>query len=163
MSTRKISRVDSVDQTCASLGEKIRAAIEEQSQRQTRAKGLIADRLAELADEHADFTVEGLWHDLRRLSPHIGRATVFRTVEMLVSGGLLNRIDFADGSHTYRACGEDHHHHITCIRCHRVVDVEVCIPREQLDQIGKQTDFLIESHTLTLFGLCGECRKSMGE
>ncbi len=146
-----------------SLGERIRAALEEQSQRQTRAKSQIAGRLAELAEEHADFTVEELWRDLLRHSPHIGRATVFRAVEQLVGAGLLNRIDFADGSHTYRACGEDHHHHLTCIQCHRVVDIDVCIPREVLDQIGQQTDFLIEGHLLTLFGLCMDCRKQQGE
>jgi len=148
-----------MDPTPNSLGERIRAALEEQCQRQTRAKSQIADRLAELAEEHANFTVEGLWHDLLRLSPHIGRATVFRAVEQLVGAGLLNRIDFADGSHTYRACGEDHHHHLTCIQCHRVVDIDVCIPREVLDKIGQQTHFLIEGHTLTLFGLCTECQR----
>jgi Fur family ferric uptake transcriptional regulator len=141
------------------LGEKIRTAIEEQSRRQTRTKGQIADRLAELAEERADFTVEALLNDLRRLSPHIGRATVYRAVEMLVNLGLLNRIDFADGSHTYRACGNDHHHHLTCVQCHRVVDIDVCIPREQFDQISEQTDFLIEGHSLTLYGLCIECQK----
>lgn len=151
-----------IDATHNLLGEKIRAAIEAQGQRQTHPKSQIADRLAELANERTDFTVEELWHDLRRLSPHIGRATVFRTVEMLVGMGLLNRIDFADGTHTYRACGDDHHHHLTCIRCHRVVDVSVCIPSEQLEQIGKQTDFLIEGHSLTLFGLCNECRMLLG-
>lgn len=148
-----------VNRTLNSPGRKIRAAIEEQSQRQTRAKSQIADRLVELAEERVDFTVEGLWHDLRGHNPHIGRATVFRAVEMLVSEGLLNRIDFADGSHTYRACGNDHHHHLTCIQCHRVVDIDVCLPHEQLDQIGQQNEFLIEGHSLTLFGLCGECQK----
>ena len=148
-----------MDPTRNSLGEKIRAAFGELSQRQTQAKSQIADRLAELAETHADFTVEELWHDLRRFNPHIGRATIFRAVEMLVATGLLNRIDFSDGSHTYRACGDDHHHHLTCIQCHRVVDIDVCIPSEQFEQIGTQNDFLIEGHSLTLFGLCGECQK----
>ncbi len=81
---------------------------------------------------------------------------------MLVSVGLLNRIDFSDGSHTYRACGDEHHHHLTCIQCHRVVDIDVCIPSEQFEQIGKQNDFLIAGHSLTLFGLCSECQKLPG-
>jgi len=150
-----------MDQNPNRLGEKIRAAIEEKGQRQTHAKSQIANRLAELAEQGGDFTVEGLWRDLRQVSPHIGRATVFRAVEMLVDLGLLNRIDFSDGSHTYRACGNDHHHHLTCVQCHRVVDIDVCISQEQIDQIGKQNDFLIEGHTLTLFGLCSECRYSL--
>jgi len=151
-----------LDSRPLSLSEKIREEIETQGQRQTRAKNQIADRLSELAAEQTDFTVEELWRDLRRVNPHIGRATVFRVVERLVNVGLLNRIDFSDGSHTYRACGERHHHHLTCTQCHRVVDIDVCLPHEMLDQIGQQTDFLIAGHSLTIFGLCTECRK-MGE
>jgi Fur family transcriptional regulator, ferric uptake regulator len=142
-----------------SPGERIRSTLEAQSQRQTRAKRQIADHLAELADKHTDFTVEELWRDLRQLNSTIGRATVFRAVELLVASGLLNRIDFADGSHTFRACGEEHHHHLTCVQCHRVVDVNVCIPHELLDQVGQQTAFRIQGHSITLFGLCEECQK----
>lgn len=146
-----------------SSGEKIRAAIEEQGQRQTRAKYQIANHLAEMADRNAGFTVEELWHDLQQNNPHIGRATVFRAVELLFNQGLLNRIDFADGTHTYCACGKDHHHHLTCIRCHRVVDIDVCIPREQLDKISQQNHFQIEGHSLTLFGLCAECQEELAK
>ncbi len=141
------------------LGGKIRAAIEEHSQRQTRPRNQIADRLAKLASEGADFTIEELWHDLRLLDHHLGRATVFRTVEMLVSQGLLNRIDFADGRHTYRACGDNHHHHLTCKQCHRVIDIDVCLPTEELEKISRQNDFIIEGHSLTLFGFCSDCQK----
>jgi len=106
-----------------------------------------------------DFSVEDLWHDLQRFDASLGRATVFRAVEMLVNMGLLNRIEFADGSHTYRACGDEHHHHLTCRKCHRVVDVDVCIPQDQLAEIGKRTDFVIEGHSLVLFGICADCRE----
>jgi Fur family ferric uptake transcriptional regulator len=142
-----------------SMGDKIRAAFDEQGQRQTRPRNQIADRLAELASDGVDFTIEELWHDLRVLDPHLGRATVFRAIEMLVGLGLLNRIDFADGSHTYRACGDTHHHHLTCVQCHRVVDIDVCLPTEELAKIGRQNGFIIEGHSLTLFGLCSDCQK----
>ncbi len=141
------------------IGEKIRAAFLEQGQRQTRPRNQIAARLTELASSGEDFSVEKLWHDLQQYDPHLGRATVFRAVEMLVNMGLLNRIEFADGSHTYRACGNNHHHHLTCVKCHCVVDVDVCIPEGKLADIGQQTDFEIEGHSLVLFGLCAECRK----
>jgi|SRR5271157_279605 len=142
-----------------SIAVKIRAAFEEQGQRQTQPRNLIASRLAELAASGTDFTVEELWHDLQRSDPHLGRATVFRAVEMLVGQGLLHRIEFADGSHVYRACGDGHHHHLTCIHCHRVVDVEVCLEKEMLEKVGEKNNFVIEGHTLTLYGLCPDCRK----
>ena len=99
----------------------------------------------------ADFTVEDLWQELRQVEPAIGRATVYRAVEKLVNMGLLARIEFADGTHHYRVCGgNEHHHHLTCTQCHRVVDIDICLPAAQFTSIGNQADFVIEGHSLTL-------------
>ena len=143
------------------FAEKIYAAFDEVSQRSTRPRKLIADRLIELADSGADFTVEDLWQELRQAEPRIGRATVYRAVEKLVTRGLLARIEFADGTHHYRVCGgNEHHHHLTCTQCHRVVDIDLCLPAAQFATIGNQEDFVIEGHALTLFGRCKNCQKS---
>ena len=143
-----------------STGSKIREALAEQGQRWTRQKDQIANRLSELAITGADFTIEDLWQDLRLADPHVGRATIFRAVERLANQGLLNRIEFADGSHTYRACGDSrHHHHLTCIKCHQVVEIEICLPTEKFALIGLENNYKIEGHSLTLFGLCEVCQK----
>jgi Fur family transcriptional regulator, ferric uptake regulator len=141
------------------IAEQIYAAFDEVSQRNTRPRKLIADRLIELESLGADFTVEELWQELRQDEPRIGRATVYRAVEKLVNMGLLARIEFADGTHHYRVCGgNEHHHHLTCTQCHRVVDIDICLPADQLATIGKQEGFVIEGHSLTLFGRCKNCR-----
>jgi Fe2+ or Zn2+ uptake regulation protein len=147
------------DRNLATFNEKIRAAFEERGRRKTQPRQRIADRLAELAANGQDFSVEDLWHDLKQFEPHLGRATVFRAIEMLVNLGLLNRIDFSDGSHTYRACGDNHHHHLTCTKCHRIVDVDVCVSETEMAGIGQKNDFEIAGHSLVLFGLCADCRK----
>ena len=141
------------------FSSKIRTALSEPGQRRTRQKDQIADRLVELASAGIDFTIEDLWQGLRQSDPHLGRATIFRAVETLATKGLLNRIDFSDGSHTYRACGETHHHHLTCMQCHQVVDIEICLPNDLLASIGEKSHYMIEGHSLTLFGLCERCQK----
>ncbi|GCF08721.1 Fur family transcriptional regulator [Dictyobacter arantiisoli] len=141
------------------IGDKILAAFEEMSQRNTRPRRLIAERLVELAQKGDDFTTDDLWQELRAIEPTIGRATVFRSIEKLVDQSLLDRIEFADGSHHYRVCGGTHHHHLTCTKCHRVVEVHLCLPAEQLHAIGDQTNFQIEGHALSLFGRCQNCRQ----
>src|SRR5947209_903006 len=138
--------------------DRIYAAFDEVSQRNTRPRRIIADRLVELAQNGADFTIDDLWQNLREVEPHLGRATVYRAVEKLVVMGLLDRIEFADGTHHYRVCGDRHHHHLTCTQCHRVVEVDVCLPADQFKAIGNQTHFAIEGHSLTLFGRCENCR-----
>lgn len=140
------------------IANKIYAAFDEVSQRNTRPRKLIAERLVECASSGTDFTTDELWQELRTIEPKLGRATVFRAVEKLANMGVLDRIEFADGTHHYRVCGETHHHHLTCTRCHRVVEVNICLPVDQFQAISKQTDFAIEGHTLTIFGRCKECR-----
>jgi Fe2+ or Zn2+ uptake regulation protein len=139
------------------IAEKIYAAFDEVSQRNTRPRKLIAERLIELAGSGTHFTTDELWQELRHVEPKLGRATVFRTVEKLANMGILDRVEFADGTHQYRVCGETHHHHLTCTQCHRVVELDVCLPVDQFHTISNQTDFVIEGHTLTIFGRCKEC------
>ena len=148
----------SPENTFPALGEKIRAALVEDGQRQTRAKTEIAGRLAKFAADGNVFTIESLWQDLQLLDSHLGRATVFRAVETLVDKGLLNRIEFIDGGHAYRACGDAHHHHVICTNCHRVVDIDICLPEGQLAEVGEKTDFKIDRHSLAFFGLCPDCK-----
>jgi Fur family ferric uptake transcriptional regulator len=127
--------------------------------RSTRPRRLIAEHLAALAASGAVFTLEDLWHDLQQLDPQVGRATVYRAVELLTEHGVLDRVEFSDGSHRYRVCGTSHHHHLTCTRCHQVVEVATCLPVEQLTAIAAQNNFALEGHSLELFGRCARCRE----
>ena len=140
------------------IADKIWAAFGEASQRNTRPRRVIAERLVELAASGADFTADELWQELRQVEPRLGRATLYRSLEMLVNAGLLDRVEFADGTHHYRVCGGSHHHHLTCTQCHRVVEISVCLPDDQLSAIASQTNFDIEGHSLALFGRCPSCR-----
>ena len=72
---------------------------------------------------------------------------------------VLDRIDFTDGTHYFRLCGsESHHHHLACTKCHRVVDLDFCLDEDQIATIGRKESFSIEDHAITLFGLCKDCR-----
>jgi Fe2+ or Zn2+ uptake regulation protein len=124
----------------------------------TRPRRLIAERLAALATSGADFSADSLWHDLQGREPHVGRATVYRAVDVLLGRGVLDRVSFANGTHRYRLCGGAHHHHVTCTQCHRVVEVGICLPQELLAAVASTTDFALEGHALELFGRCAECR-----
>lgn len=138
--------------------ETIRAAFARLGQRDTRPRRLLAERLAQLAAAGEDFSAEELWHDVQHIEPRLGRATVYRTLETLLGQGMLDRIEFADGTHRFRLCGGEHHHHLTCTACHRVVEVDACLPREVFTAIAEQTGFRLEGHSLEIFGRCVACR-----
>jgi Fur family transcriptional regulator, ferric uptake regulator len=126
--------------------------------RNTRPRRLIAQRLAELAARGEDFATDELWQELLRVDPQLGRATVFRSVDVLVEQGVLDRVPFADGTHRYRVCGGPHHHHLTCTRCHQIVELALCLPEGELSALASQTGFDIEGHAIEVFGRCPACR-----
>src|SRR5919197_2815854 len=53
----------------------------------------------------------------------VGRATVYRTLDLLARYGMLTRVH-VDGCHGYTLCDEGHHHHLLCSACSRVVPIE---------------------------------------
>ena len=146
------------DQTPITV-ERILALFDTLGLRATRTRRLIAEQLAAIAASGADFTIENLWQELREVDPQLGRATVYRAVEVLMDQGLFHCLLFADGSYRYRLCGGSHHHHIICTQCQRVAEVNVCLPPEMFVTIATTTDFALEGHSLELFGRCANCRE----
>jgi len=143
------------------IEQRVGEAFREISIRATRPREAIARQLTELGEKGESFSADDFLRRLRRAAPGIGRATVYRSIEKLVALRLLDRIDFEDGTHVYRLCGSaGHHHHLACTACHRVVDLDVCLDKGQIEAIGRREHFRIENHAITLFGRCRECAKA---
>ena len=139
--------------------KRITDAFQEFSERSTTARQAIARGLIRLGKSGAAFTTDDLIQRLHRSHPRIGRATVYRSIEKLVKMKVLDRIDFTDGTHSFRLCSSGgHHHHLACTSCHRVVDMDFCLDQGTMESIGREKGFTIEDHSITLFGLCKDCR-----
>ena len=140
------------------IENRITAAFNQFSERSTLPRQAIAESLIRLGRTGAAFSAEDLLKRLRRTNPRIGRATVYRSIDKLARMKVLDRIDFSDGTHCFRLCGiEKHHHHLACTKCHRVVDLDFCLQDDQIAAIGKRESFAIKDHAITLFGLCKDC------
>ncbi len=113
-------------------------------------------RLLEGRTEH--FTAADLESDVRRRRLSIGRATIFRTLDLLVDLHAVERLDLPGGDHAYVVCEPNHHHHLVCSSCGRSLDIEDHGLRAVVAEIARQTDFEIDEHRLELFGRCSECR-----
>ena len=138
---------------------RISEAFREIGERRTGPRRAIARSLIRFGRSGIAFSADDLLKRLRRTNPKIGRATVFRSIEKLVRKGVLDRIEFADGTHSFRLCeNERHHHHLACTNCHRVIELDFCMDSDRIAAIGKQESFEIDGHSITLFGLCKFCQ-----
>jgi len=115
--------------------------------------------VAELVSEReGHFTAADLISDARRKRLPLGRATIFRNLDLLTSLGALERLDLPSGEHAYVACEpEQHHHHVVCRQCGRSVEVEDSGLQSVVSEIARRSGYLIDTHRLELFGLCPDC------
>lgn len=115
-------------------------------------------RVAELiGGRTGHFTAADLLEDAARRDLPAGRATVFRSLELLVELGLVERLDLPTGGHAYIRCEPVHHHHVVCGACGRSVEVEDCGMTAVAREVARRTGFSIDGHRLELYGRCPDC------
>lgn len=114
--------------------------------------------VAEVLDRERPFTAEEVVTALRGGTPEIGRATVYRTLELLASVDVLSRVLRSDGHPAYIAGNPGHRHHLVCSDCGVAVAFSACPVDELVGTLSRETRFQIEGHTLGIFGLCPKCQ-----
>jgi Fur family ferric uptake transcriptional regulator len=130
-------------------------ALEEAGYRLTAQRRAVADLIAS-HDGH--FTANDLIADSRRRRLGVGRATIFRSVEVLTELGLIERLDLPDGGHALVACRSEHHHHLVCSSCGRSTEVAATGLSSILRDVATRSGYRISSHRLEVFGLCPACQ-----
>src|SRR5258708_11647888 len=87
---------------------------------------------------------ESLSYDLH--PEGVGRATVYRTLDLLERYGMLTRVHL-DGCHGYTLCDEGHHHHLLCGECSRVLPVDATGVEAEILRLAHQLKFRVDTHT----------------
>ena len=103
------------------------------------------------------FTAEQLVAELGAGPQAIGRATVYRTLEVLASVDVITRIVSPDGHPSYISGSPGHRHHLLCQNCGTTVTFTACPMPDLINDLAKDTNFLIQDHTLEVFGVCPDC------
>lgn len=104
------------------------------------------------------FSADDLYAELRAGGSGTGRATVFRTLDLLVGLRILGRVHRPDGSHGYVVREPGHRHHLICSSCGTVVEFQGCNVADLVDDLADRTQFRIDGHWLEFFGLCVRCQ-----
>lgn len=105
------------------------------------------------------FTANDVYAATQESAPEVGRATVFRTLEILERSGVVSRMHSREGCATYTCCTQlQHHHHLVCSTCGTVIEVPGCSLAEVIDAAQTQHGFAVEGHVLEIYGRCRDCQ-----
>src|SRR5215203_7480518 len=110
-----------------------------------------------LADRDHLFTAQEAWEQVQATGLQIGRATVFRTLDLLAELGALDRVHEGDGCHRYILCAPAHHHHLMCTECGRVQPFAAPEVEAIISHVAQEANFEPLTHHLELVGRCGDC------
>ena len=113
-------------------------------------------RVIRESNEH--LTANEVFENARRLLPGISFATVYNSLRYLKDAGYIAEISFGNGASRFDPLTSRHDHAI-CIKCNKLVDMEIELPPEIINLAADFSKFKIESIELTLRGLCPNCGK----
>lgn len=140
-----------VTKRSASVTDQIMGTLQERGYRSTAPRRTLA---AAIGEQEHHFTAEGLRH---RLPPKVGRATVYRTLKILVESGVLCRVLLEDGELHYQLSFQGHHHHLLCVQCGSSQDLTGCDIEDVLISTSARHGFELSGHWLEVYGRCREC------
>jgi Fur family transcriptional regulator, ferric uptake regulator len=113
-----------------------------------------------LSKQPCALTAQEIEADLRRKGHRVGLATVYRTLELLADMKLVGRLEVGQGIARYEPLtpGGDHHHHLVCDHCGRVIPFDDDELEQTIDRLTRKVRFQVAEHDVVLHGACRACR-----
>ncbi len=109
---------------------------------------------------HGHFDVDELYWRLSQQNIKVSKASIYRSLPLLMECGLIREVDFSDGHwHYEHVYGHPHHCHLRCLGCGRVVEFEEPLVAQVEQNLVDKYGFVIKDHTLTVQGYCPRCQK----
>lgn len=125
--------------------------------RVTRQRQVILDAICQ-ANGHS--SAAEIFYLARKLDESIDRSTIYRTLEVFVELGLVNRGENAEGIRVYEFIQEEPHHHLICKHCGVEIDIENQIVNDFYLELQQHYHYSVEMDHLIVFGVCPGCNQS---
>ena len=127
-----------------------------------RGLKLTAERQAlfdELFARHEHLEADELLVRLRANHKKISRATIYRTLDLLADSGIVGKVRISEAGYRYeRLRAGDHHDHLICKECGRVVEFYEQRIEELQDEVCERYGFILLDHSHQMRGICRQCR-----
>jgi Fur family transcriptional regulator, ferric uptake regulator len=133
-------------------------AMEESGHRLGGARKAVVELLS-----HQDccLSAQEIRDQLRSEGTEVGLASVYRTIELLLGLGLVQRVDVGEGGQRYEAIvpGGEHHHHAVCESCGRVTAFEDPRLERAIERVSGRIGQSVSGHDVLLRGTCARCER----
>ena len=139
--------------------EKLKEQLKTEGYKLTPQRRAILNVIADNEGKH--LSTEEIYDIVKISCPEIGLATVYRTLQLLEKMTVVCRMNFDDGCNRYELVHkyEDHqHHHLVCLKCGSVEEVEDDLLEALEEKIRVKYDFNITNHSVKFFGYCSKCK-----
>ena len=102
---------------------------------------------------------EDVYMAIKTRKTHVSRATVYRTLDILVQNGFARKLNLGDGRARYEPkIDSPHHDHMICNNCGKIIEFVNDEIEKMQEEITKQHQFKLQQHIHQLFGICKECQ-----
>lgn len=116
--------------------------------------------LREIFATHYHFEADELLARMKDKGVKISRATVYRTLELLVKSGMVRRVHLGEDHYHYEhVSGNSHHDHLICTTCGGVIEFHDELLEQRQREICEKKRFTPTFHNLQILGVCGSCRR----
>jgi Fur family ferric uptake transcriptional regulator len=124
---------------------------------------LTSERVAlvrEIFSTHYHFEADELLFKMKEKGVKISRATVYRTLELLVKSGMVRRVHLGEDHYHYEhVTGNSHHDHLICTTCGGVIEFHDDVLEKRQLEICERKKFTPTFHNLQILGVCDSCRR----
>ena len=134
----------------------LKKVLQKENLRYTQQRQSIWDELCS-SEEHRD--AEEIYLSLRKKGVNASRATVYRTIDVLVKNKLVRKLELGDGKALYENKIDSHHHdHLICVKCGKIEEFMDQTIENRQDKIVEDMGFKMIRHIHQLFVLSDECQ-----
>lgn len=127
------------------------AVLEDRGYRVTEPRRSV---LALLDRKEEGFSAEEICKELQG----VGRATVYRTIKLLLEAGVVCKLVLPDGGSKYSLARVEHHHHTVCVTCGTVGEFRDVTIERLMRTIGDDISGEIVGHRMEFYIICQPCR-----
>jgi Fur family transcriptional regulator, ferric uptake regulator len=134
----------------------IKPSVSPASSRRTRERELIFDYVETL---HGHFSADDLLFGLHHRGKRVSRATIYRTLDLLVDEDVLQRVPVDEGGFVYEHIhGRSQHAHLFCLACGKLTDYPMPLLGRLSQRVRKKVGFEMEHLLLRVCGYCKRCQ-----